>query len=92
MARIIVAGKGYGSVEILTLLQRNAELEGRNEAENADLRQQLEAAQERVRRLKAGLQKYGLHLWSDCLDKRRSCVCGLGALLADSKKEAGHDN
>jgi len=50
-----------------------------------------DAAQERERRLKAGLQKYGLHLYSDCLDKRRSCVCGLGALLADSKKEASHD-
>lgn len=43
----------------------------------------LEAAQAENERLRLALQKYGLHLYSECLDKRKRCICGLGNLLRE---------
>lgn len=56
-------------------------------ADRRTLLADLEVAERENKRLWKGLQKYGLHLYSDCLDKRRPCACGLGALLAPQPVE-----
>jgi ferredoxin len=62
---------------------------GRLNTENAALLADLEAAERREKALVEGLQRYGLHLYSDCLGGR-ACVCGLTALLAPQPAEPAY--
>lgn len=48
----------------------------------ADMEEVLDDLRAENAALKKWLRMYGLHVYSACLEKRKPCICGLGALLA----------